>query len=510
MRFGEYYGIPTTPEDDWFDAFMPADTKLFVDPFLIWEQSEGHWASAHEHLIDFFEMVFQLVKSSGGNTSTVSWRQAKKLLLFPEPYEFCLGVAEGSPMGIGSGAGLQKEMLEGVKVATGLGMNRIAHMEMLNLFQGGMGVDRLSDMTCNILKSYFISYTQEVCHRHRVQMSEFEVPNAEWSRTYCRWVSKKCLLPMNPFINKPILLTPNKFLRKIPVATPDGFWTWAWSNMSEELRGDLTFDIARNVERREKARLARANPDVAALYLKDLEDQPKPPYPIDDDPDMLVGWYEAGGKLAERSPLSFAPDDANDFGRFVEVVVECFKHSIEDQDGWQILWGERRGREERISQALFRSSVIHYCRAHDIDISGESDAGRGPVDFKFSRGWSARALVEIKLVRSTHFWDGVLAQLPKYQVAEEVTRGIYVAIAYTDDDVSPRVLEKIDRAAAIASQASGKQITAVVIDARRKDSASRAHDEDLSDQLHRGSSQSLELGSDPLEEGEAPEDSRPV
>ncbi|MET3984285.1 hypothetical protein [Streptomyces sp. PvR034] len=493
MRFSEYYNIPTTPEDDWFDTFMPADTKLFVDPFLIWEQTEGHWASAHDHLIDFFEMVFDLVKASKGKRASVSWRQAQKLLLFPEPYEFCLGVAEGSPMGIGSGAGLQQEMLEGVKVATGLGMNRVAHMEMLNLFQGGMGVDRLSDMTCNILKSYFISYTQEICRRHRVPMREFDVANAEWSKDYCRWVSKRHELPINPSINRPVLLTPSKFLRRIPVATPDGFWTWAWSNMSEELRGDLTFDIARNVERRDKARLARANPDVAALYLKDLEDQPKSAYSIEDDPDMLVHWYEAGGEMAERSPLSFVPQHAGDFEKFVEVTVDCFRHSIEDQDGWQILWGEKSGREERISQALFRSSVIHYCRANNIDLSGEADAGRGPVDFKFSHGWSARALVEIKLVRSHKFWDGVLAQLPKYQVAEEVNRGFYVAVAYTDDEYSTRIREKIEKAASIASEASGAKITALLIDARKKESASRSRNPDLSEQLHRDVSAAQEI-----------------
>jgi hypothetical protein len=488
MRFSEHYNVPTTSGDDWYDTFMPADTKLFVDPFLIWEQTEGRWATAHDHLIDFFEMVFDLVKESKGNTSSVSWRQAKKLLLFPEPFEFCLGVAEGSPMGIGSGAGLQQEMLEGVKVATGLGMSRIAHMEMLNLFQGGMGVDRLSDMTCNILKSYFISYTQDICRRHRVPMRQFEVANASWNKEHCRWVTKECELPVNPFIGRPLILTPSKFLRRIPVATPDGFWTWAWSTMSDELRGDLTFDIARNVERRQKAKLARENPDVAALYLKDLEDQPKPPYPIDDDPDMLVHWYEAGASMAEKSPLTFVPQGETDFERFIETTVECFRHSIEDQDGWQILWGEKSGREERISQALFRSSVIHYCRANDIDLSGESDAGRGPVDFKFSRGWSARALVEIKLVRSHKFWDGVLAQLPQYQVAEEVKRGFYVAVAYTDDELSPRVREKVEKAAKIASDASGAKITAVLIDARKKESASKARNTDLSNQLHRDSS----------------------
>ncbi|MCH6161045.1 hypothetical protein [Streptomyces marispadix] len=114
----------------------------------------------------------------------------------------------------------------------------------------------------------------------------------------------------------------------------------------------------------------------------------------------------------------------------------------------------------------------------------------GPVDFKFSRGWSARALVEIKLARSSRFWDGVLAQLPRYQVAEEVKRGIYVAIAYTDDELVPEFREKVKKAAAVASKASGANITSILIDARRKESASRARNPELSDELHeRGGSE---------------------
>ncbi|KOT58979.1 hypothetical protein ADK43_17655 [Streptomyces rimosus subsp. rimosus] len=485
MRFSEVFDLPTTSADDWFDTFLPADTALFVDPFLIWDEKQGHWADAHEHLIDFFEMVFELVKESQGNEDGISWKQAQKLLLFPEPFEFCLGVSEGSPHGAGSGKGLQKEMLEGVKVATGLGIDRIAHMEMLTLFQGGMGVDRLSDMTCNILKSYFIEYTQEVVRRHGIPTRPSKVANATWDREFCRWKEGTFELPINPYIDKPVILTPERFLRQMPVATPDGFWSYAWSTAGAELRGDLTFDIARNVGRREKARLARQNPDIVALYLRQLEEEDKEPYSVSDDPNLIVRWYELGAKLTEKKPLQFVAKNPEDFERFIETIIENFRHSIEEQDGWQLLWNKNHGREERAAQALFRSCVIHYCRANDIDLTGESNAGRGPVDFKFSQGWGKRALVEIKLVRNSKFWDGVLAQQPQYQVSEEVDRGFFVAVGYTDAHCHPDLKLKIDEAAQIASQHTGKKITGMLIDARQKTSASKLHDSELASELKR-------------------------
>lgn len=484
MRFSEVFDVPVTSEDDWFDTYLPADTKLFIDPFLIWEEKEGLWAGAHDHLIDFFEMVFDLVRKSQGNEQSIYWKQAQKLLMFPEPFEFCLGVAEGSPHGSGSGRGLQQEMLEGVKVATGLGINRIAHMEMLTLFQGGMGVDRLSDMVCNILKGYFIKYTQEVARRHRIPMSRTKVANAAWDADFCRWKEKECELPENPFIKAPLILTPERFLRHIPVASPDGFWTYAWSSQSAELRGDLTFDIARNVSRRDKAKLARQNPDVVALYLKKLEEETKEPYSITEDPNLVVKWYEMGSTLAPSTPLGFSPQTPDQFEEFLQKVIQSFKHGIEEQDAWQLLWFKDHAREERAAQALFRSTVIHYCRANEIDLTGESNAGRGPVDFKFSQGWSSRALIEMKLVRNSKFWDGILAQQPQYQVSEEVSRGFFVAIGYTDSQCHPDILKKIEEAAALVSKTSGKRITGILIDARPKQSASRLSNPELTEELN--------------------------
>ncbi|HEY1212614.1 MAG TPA: hypothetical protein VGE93_03180, partial [Bryobacteraceae bacterium] len=492
MRFSERFAVGIGQDDDWFDPLLTTDTKLFVDPFLIWEEKDGPWARAHEHLLDFYEMIFALVRDSKGNEDHISWKQASRLLIFPEPAEFCLGVAEGTPLGSGSGKGLQREMLDGIRTATGFGMSRVAHTEIVSLFQGGMGIDRISDMTCNILKRYFVEYTQEICRRHEIPMREIEVRNLDWSEEFCKWKDGVCELPYNPRIDRGAILTPKRFLRSIPVASSDGFWNWAWSERSEDLRVNMTYDIlkhmgkrADNVKRDLKAKLARENPDIAVLYLRHLEDEEQEPYPVDEDPNLLVNWYEKGAEFSKHTPLSFLPEDRRDFCRFIEAVVKAYQHNIEEQDGWQLLWYEDAGREERAAQVLFRSSVIHYCRANDIDLTGESDAGRGPVDFKFSRGWGARALIEVKLARNTRFWDRILAQQPQYQKSEEIDCGYFVAIAYTDEHCSEKVRQKLARAADLVSKNSGFEIKPILVDARRKLSASKLRDEELADELHR-------------------------
>lgn len=491
MRFSEVFSVVKSPRvDDWFDNLTHTDTPLFIDPFLIWSDEDSFWRDAHAHLLDFFEMVFALIAESGGNTKHFAWKQAANLLIFPEPAEFRLGVADGSPLGAGSGKGLQADMLAGIQAASNAGMSRIAHVETIALFQGGMGVDRISDAVCNVLKSYFIRYTKDVVTRHAIPTARVQVSNASWSAEYRRWVAETHDLPITEIevtrrgvtrlVSLPVLLTPHRFLRDIPIADSDQFWKWSWTEMGEQLRVDFNFDVTSRVTRQIKAKLARQNPDAVALYLRAVEDLPKEPYPIDDDPRFLVSWYERGRDLLGPVERRWADLDESDdaFQDFTMAVVEEFKHGVEN-DSWRLLWFGNRGAGERSAQVLFRSVVKHYCRANDIDITGESDAGRGPVDFKFSKGWKSRALIEIKLARHGSFWDGILSQTPTYQVAEEVKAAIFVAIAYSDTEMSLEFQVKLRQAAKLVSEQKKIKVQAVLVDATQKVSGSKAKDREL-------------------------------
>ncbi|MGX4656835.1 hypothetical protein ACWCHM_24420 [Micromonospora sp. SCSIO 07396] len=487
MRFSEYNGIILNESDHWFDTYLPADTPLCIDPFLIYPDDDEHWFDAHHHILDFFRLVFDLVRESGGDEESLAYKQAKNLLLFPEPAEFCLGLASGTPNGSGAGPGLQEGMLEGVRTALGLGFGNVPHMEMLGLFQGGMGLDRMSDVVCNVLKSFFIRYTQKVARQHNLPMESFRVRNASWSARFACWQSKEVELPANPFLSKPgpVLLVPKRFLKDIPVVTANGFWRYAWRNHSEELRGNFNYDIARNVDRWEKAKLARQNPEVVASYLTSLEQEEHSPYPVDRDPALRTRWWELGGQMASRSPLSYVAQTPPDFPQFAEAIIQAFRHGIEHQDEWQMLWYQGVALPEKKVQALFRSCAKHYCKANDISITGEANAGRGPVDFHFSQGWNARTVVEMKLMSNSKFWDGILAQTPQYAISEGVDVAFFVAIAYTDEEMMESQINKINKAARIATEHYKVEIRPIVIDARNKASASKLRpSQELRDHLH--------------------------
>jgi hypothetical protein len=106
-------------------------------------------------------------------------------------------------------------------------------------------------------------------------------------------------------------------------------------------------------------------------------------------------------------------------------------------------------------------------------MSPESNAGRGPVDFKFSQGWGARVIAEIKLMRNSKFWDGILAQVPQYARSEGVQTAFFVAIAYTDADMDASRVIKVEKAADLAARHNSIDVIPVIVDARRKESGSR-------------------------------------
>jgi hypothetical protein len=117
--------------------------------------------------------------------------------------------------------------------------------------------------------------------------------------------------------------------------------------------------------------------------------------------------------------------------------------------------------------------MVGYCKAHNIDLTRESNAGRGPVDFKFSRGWKRRALVEIKLANNTRYWDGLMKQTPQYMRSEGINCGYFLTVQFTDEDLSRDRVSRVEDAARKVSEDRGYEVTPIFVDARPKPSASK-------------------------------------
>src|SRR5947209_5741006 len=85
------------------DPLLNVDTKLFIDPLLLGESDHDEITNrATAHLRTHFEKVLKLLQVSR-EQGDPAWRQAARLMNFPEFSATCLGYGAASVQGSGFG-----------------------------------------------------------------------------------------------------------------------------------------------------------------------------------------------------------------------------------------------------------------------------------------------------------------------------------------------------------------------------------------------------------------------
>ena len=142
---------------------------------------------------------------------------------------------------------------------------------------------------------------------------------------------------------------------------------------------------------------------------------------------------------------------------------------MEERNLWEELWIGDKPKKERAAQLIYYAMADCFCEANDIDISPEANMGGGPIDFKFSKGYKCRVLVEMKRSSGTVV-HGYEKQLEVYKAASQTNFGIYVVIKY--DEFSKK-LQKIESIRKLRLENGEPASDIIVIDARPKKSASK-------------------------------------
>ncbi len=472
MLFSEQFGVKKDTEDTWFDPILDHDTKLFIDPFLIFQSTESNFAEAHKKTIDYFNEVFTLIAQSGGNTNSTHYKKAVNILLFPEVRELCLGYASSTTKGSGSSSGFSGVIADAIWASIQAGIKKIEHFEELSIFNEGIGADRISDMTANLLKEDLIAYTQVICKKHNIQTVEKRIRNSSFSFALKIWNSEKVMLPINPATGDAVILVPSRYIRPLPTINPEDFWDYMCSRENEIIRNNFSYLVKGKINKKDIVEIARAHLGSVEKYVKFREERGSNAYDLKKDPENFYRWYSVGKEIVSNNPLvAPRPTNAEEVIAVVDNIVGNFKHFIEQQKGYELLWAEGRARSEAAAQRLFLGIALPYCKTYDIDPSKEENLGSGPVDFKFSRGFSKRVMLEAKLARNTKFWEGLHAQLPQYLLTENIKDGIFLVIAYNAKDI--RRYQQLALTTDRANKEHGVNMRCILVDARPKPSASK-------------------------------------
>ncbi len=169
-------------------------------------------------------------------------------------------------------------------------------------------------------------------------------------------------------------------------------------------------------------------------------------------------------------PLSLRiKETAEGINNLMSVLCNQFKVVIESNRMYKLLYNQDGSfKGEDAVQQLFFVMAVGYCKCFNIDMSRESDTGIGLLDFKFSRGYECKVVLEIKLASNPQLLHGEQVQLPAYMKAEETPSGVYMIIKteQKDDTLCDKLMKKVK----VSEEDS---LSIIIIDARSRLSASK-------------------------------------
>lgn len=475
LRFSEHFGIKPEAMDcaGVLNPTLNVDTPLFIDPLLLEnsahpEVAKGARSTYEQH----FNTVIKLLSKTTA-TGDVPWRAAQRLLSFPEIKWTCLGYGAESVSGSGSGADMTNQYIETARQIVALGVDDPDLFVAMALFEKGVGPDRISDMTTNVILGDLLDFNRRILKELGIagEPRQIGLRNGKTFDTS---------LPVNPCLTNggPIILVPSDVLRDLPIVTD-------WSTLAdaasknEELRYRVNDQIAHLWEaksRKGKDELRRwvmSGKGEFETFLDIVKGATLRPYDLQADPDGELFWRRLAETLPEQFPVEIGKSMPMDYSGVLSVVkqiIEQFRFLIEDRRFSEELYHNGTPRPEKAAQRLFFAVAYAYCKANHLDLTPEADTGNGPVDFKISRGFSGRVLVEIKLSRNSKVVAGYAKQLEAYKIAEETLQGYYVIV-----DVG-QMGNKDERLIKIHNEAvkKGEQVSPIVfIDGSRRASASK-------------------------------------
>jgi hypothetical protein len=220
-RLTDFYGISVAQADvDFAIPFLDEDVPLYVDPFLLWRSPSQQDNALHTALVNSFNHQNWLLQR-GREQEAI-----RNLIVASECDEVGLGVSPNRK-GKRIGNGTARDILELFRRIPQYGQHGFVHFEEIQLYVDGISRDRVSDITCNFLKSFLIDYTIEQCLKLGIPLARVLVATLYNYKEQRFDRDIELELPINPENGMPLLLVPKRWLRFVPWISFDDYFATA-------------------------------------------------------------------------------------------------------------------------------------------------------------------------------------------------------------------------------------------------------------------------------------------
>ncbi len=265
-RINDYYGLPFLQEEvDFAIPFLDEDIPLFIDPFLLWKINSQQDNALHNSIVNSFNSLGNLYIKGNENESR------NILIELSECNEVGLG---NSRTRIGKRIGAKKadDILKLFEKIPQINKQGFQHFEEIQLLVDGISKDRISDISCSLIKSFLIDFTIDQSQNLKIPLEKCTVKLFDYKTS--KIFNEDTYLPINPNTKSPIIFTPKRWLRYIPwISYDDYFQNYYIKDVNKKYDGKLN--------RVQILNFNRANYDLIESYIslkesntKDLKNDP--------------------------------------------------------------------------------------------------------------------------------------------------------------------------------------------------------------------------------------------
>lgn len=445
IYFTDYFSVNPVDLDAYgaFNISLINDLPVFVDPFLLFNSEKEEYQTLHSEIIKYVRFLREMSSGEGVRSGLLSsWFR------FPEVKQNWLGYSKVGNSGSGLGALFGQALHENLNtIFSDFGNEKItrgSHLEKLCLIKDGVGRDNISDFATNLIKGYLCQYTQKFAEMYvdASRLRRVSVNHVAFNYETRSWQTKQFTLP---YIDGDyVLLTPKDILTKdeswINKNDMIGDFDDVCASLSNEsLRAQINEYFLRMLPDRPKksdfssavAASLRKFPELIDHYIRYKEDTGDQAVSVSEQKvreteEVFIGNV---GALVERlrSSGAFYDDEGTTYEAALKRVM-FLKQMIENNNGYQIFYVKGKPvKREADLQLMFRLTWF----ASKDDVNSEVNNGRGPVDYKISRGSKDSTLVEFKLASNSKLKQNLEHQVEVYKAANQTKKAIKVIMCFS-------------------------------------------------------------------------------
>lgn len=422
------------------------DLPLFIDPFLLFDSVDPKHKQLHEEIIRYVKFLRDVSSDTNISKGLLdSW------FGFPEVSQNWLGFSKTGNRGSGLGkqfaGALHRNLHQVFKDFGSESITLGSHLEKLCLLADGVGRDHLSDFTTNLIKQYLLDYTQTFAQAHIAPhfRRQFAIDRVTFDYGARRWKRGMYELPI--FNNDYVLLTPKAILTKDEAWINrsdllDNFQSIYQSMPDEHLRAQVNEYFLRRLSedaKEEQVREAAATtieqfPQMLDYYILHKEESGDEAHKVSnskvrDTEQQFI--HQIRALVDQRLTGTEFYQESDD--SYVESLrrLHFLKSVIEDQDGYRFFYHD--GKPIHCESDLQLMYKLTWC-ASTYDVNREVNNGRGPVDFKVSKGSRDKTLVEFKLASNSKLKQNLKHQIGVYEEANDTAKSIKAILYFSESE----------------------------------------------------------------------------